>query len=1107
MKIGHKITFFIFFITFICSAICLVYVYRVVKHDLMNRIEDKSAALARSRTAHINTYLDMLEISIGQLSKSVVLEDFLRVNSKDSLLDGEAFRLAMIRLKRTKEANNSVYEFLLLDAHGKVVVSSNELNLGVDKSTDAFFLGGQKKTFIKDVYYLESIHDALIAVSAPILDSRTGRFLGVLVARVRLDGLNDILTEHVGLGKTGEVYVVNKYGFMITPARFLENTLLKQRVNTLGFKEALLHRSGEVHILPEGHKELSIYPDYRGELVLGSFENVPRMQWVVLAEVDASEAFTPLVRMRNIFVLVFIIILISSGLLGALVSKAIAGPIHRLHVGAEIIGGGNLDYKIGIETKDEVGQLSMAFDQMTENLKKHTVSIEEWDKTFNSITDLVFIQDNDFTIQKVNKACAEALKMEPKDIVGKKCYGLMHNLGHPWPCCPYEKAKNDCASHVEEVNDPNIGMSLLVSVSPILDSNGKIIGAVHIARDITERKRVEVALRKSEEQYRTLFDESRDAVMILDPNNGFISGNPAAFKMFGCRDEKEFVTQSPNSLSPQYQPDGSLSSVKSKDMMDLALEKGSNIFEWMHKRIDGAEFITTVLISRFKLGDNILLQANVRDITEEKKTELALRESEEWFSTTLNSIGDAIIATDTQGNISFINSIAQDLTGWKRVEAIGRHIDEVFFIRKEDTEEKADNPVLKVLANGLVSKLASHTILVSKNGNKYAIDDSAAPISSASNEGIIGVVLVFRDVTDRNNREKRLRQLSVAVEQSPVCVVITDLKGNIQYVNPKFISLTGYANEDVMGKSLKILKTEEQSETSYENLWDTINAGKEWRGEFHSKKKNGDLYWESASVSPIRNKDGVITNFIALKEDITERKRLERLKDDFVSTISHELRTPLTAIKEGISIVADGSSGTINDEQQEFLEIAKRNVDRLARLINEVLDFQKLEFGSMTFNIAENDIVKVSEEVKGSMAPLASNKGLELLFEAEKGLPAIKFDRDKITQVLTNLINNAIKFTDKGSITISIKSGENVIRVSVKDTGPGMKEKDIAKLFEKFVQLESLSDRKTGGTGLGLAISKDIILAHKGKIWAESEIGKGSVFSFVLPIEDHRGVV
>jgi len=217
--------------------------------------------------------------------------------------------------------------------------------------------------------------------------------------------------------------------------------------------------------------------------------------------------------------------------------------------------------------------------------------------------------------------------------------------------------------------------------------------------EIYLRKKAEETLYKSEEQYRTLFTETRDAVMIMLPDSGFISGNPAAIKMFGCQNEEDFKSRSPAELSPEFQPDGSKSIDKSRKMITLAIEEGSSLFEWTHKRLDGVEFITTVLLSKFEISTKTLLQATVRDITEQKRAELALKKSEAWFSTTLTSIGDAVITTDMAGLVTFINPVAQKLTGWLGFEAIGKHIDEVFVIRKEDTDEEVDNPVLKVLSN------------------------------------------------------------------------------------------------------------------------------------------------------------------------------------------------------------------------------------------------------------------------------------------------------------------------------------------------------------------------------------------------------------------------
>ena len=237
-----------------------------------------------------------------------------------------------------------------------------------------------------------------------------------------------------------------------------------------------------------------------------------------------------------------------------------------------------------------------------------------------------------------------------------------------------------------------------------------------------------------------------------------------------------------------------------------------------------------------------------------------------------------------------------------------------------------------------------------------------------------------------------------------------------------------------------------------------------------------------------------------------ERKQTRKLKEEaeaksrFVSTVSHELRTPLTAMKEGIVIILNGEAGKIKDKQRKFLDIVRRNIDRLTRLINDVLDFQKLEAGKMEVNIQENDINEVVKEIQKAMEPLVKENGLTITAVLDESLPIVNCDRDKIAQVLTNLVDNAIKFTEKGDIKIVTTKSDGTVHISIQDTGCGIRKEDLPRLFNEFEQLYSINERKTGGTGLGLAISRKIVEKHNGKIWAESQLGKGTTISFVLPI-------
>lgn len=245
------------------------------------------------------------------------------------------------------------------------------------------------------------------------------------------------------------------------------------------------------------------------------------------------------------------------------------------------------------------------------------------------------------------------------------------------------------------------------------------------------------------------------------------------------------------------------------------------------------------------------------------------------------------------------------------------------------------------------------------------------------------------------------------------------------------------------------------------------------------------------------------------KELLSSNNRLQMMVDrqkEFTSTVSHELRTPLAAMKMALDIVLSGTSGPLTDDQRNFLNKAKSNVDRLHRLINDILDLTKMEMGKISMKIERGNLSSTIDEAVDAQKSLALNKGLELQVDYPAVNELVFFDKDRILQVMVNLLSNAIKFTEKGAVTVKLlyDHDRNIAEVRVCDSGPGIKPEDISKLFEKFQQLEGAFNNKTGGTGLGLAICKTIIEAHQGKIWAESQLGQGSQFCFIIPIEERR---
>jgi len=349
-----------------------------------------------------------------------------------------------------------------------------------------------------------------------------------------------------------------------------------------------------------------------------------------------------------------------------------------------------------------------------------------------------------------------------------------------------------------------------------------------------------------------------------------------------------------------------------------------------------------------------------------------------------------------------------------------------------------------------------------------------------------------------------------------VAIIATDAKGLITIFNRGAERILGYSAEEMIGKQTpEIIHLKEEVIAHSKELTEVF--GRPVKGfdvfveyakygfykeeEWTYVRKDGAQVPVNLSVTAQRDDKEKIMGYLGIALDLTERKRLERLKDEFVNTVSHELRTPLTAIKESIGIVLDGSAGQVNDEQKDFLDTAKRNVDRLGRLINNVLDFQKLQAGRVQLKMVPTDINDLVQEVKAVMLPLARNRGLTIATDLATDLPAVAVDRDKIMQVLTNLMNNGLKFTEIGGLTVkTFVFDANHLCVSVKDTGLGIKKDSMSKLFQSFSQIATDRYRHPGGTGLGLVISKEIVEKHGGRIWADSEFEKGSTFSFTLPV-------
>ena len=376
---------------------------------------------------------------------------------------------------------------------------------------------------------------------------------------------------------------------------------------------------------------------------------------------------------------------------------------------------------------------------------------------------------------------------------------------------------------------------------------------------------------------------------------------------------------------------------------------------------------------------------------------------------------------------------------------------------------------------------------------------------------LISVISFYFYQSRKSNilKEKEIEEINKELD-AVVLFSKSDLEGNITHASSALLELNGYKKEELIGKNHRIFKAEGNDETLYEDLWKTISNKKVWKGELKNKRKDGTTYWTLLTASPELSDSGEILSYNAYRLDITNKKKLEdeklntqkalEFKSKFLSNMSHEMRTPLNAIIGllGIAIKTD-----LNEKQGDLLKKVKSSSDMLLEIINDVLDISKIEAGKMNIEKSSFNLKNLLNTIENLMIVKATEKNISLSIEYDN-IENYNFlgDSLRISQVLSNLVSNAIKFSDEGKINITIKMLQNLnVRFEVKDSGIGLKPEQIENLFEDFTQADMSTSRKYGGTGLGLSISKQLVVLMDGKIWVESEFGKGATFTFDIPLE------
>ncbi len=496
------------------------------------------------------------------------------------------------------------------------------------------------------------------------------------------------------------------------------------------------------------------------------------------------------------------------------------------------------------------------------------------------------------------------------------------------------------------------------------------------------------------------------------------------------------------------------------------------------------------------------------------KGRTSTKEEEEKIRAITTSARDAVIMMDNHGNVSFWNQAAEKIFGYNPSEILGEDLHAL--LAPPGYHQEFADAFPEFLKRGQ-GNIVDKTVEISglhKNGSTFPAELSVSAVYI--NNGWHAVALI-RDISDRKEAEKHLRKLSLAVEESPVSIMITDKNGVIEYVNPKFCASSQYSSSEVIGQNPRLLKSGKQSDDFYEKLWSSLTADREWHGEICNRKKDGSLFWERLSISPLRNENKEISHFVAVKEDISKERdvvaalqtakdaaeQASRAKGDFVANMSHEIRTPLNAIM-GFTALAleEQMSGTLKD----YISKIHQSARSLLTVINDILDYSKIDAGELTITPRDFHLNTVLDHLASLFNVQIQQKDIELIFNTDKNVPSyLHCDDNRLLQILTKLVSNAIKFTEKGEIKIRIsRTAQQPMRLlfTVSDTGSGIAQDRIQDLFIAFEQLDPSVNRQYGGTGIGLTICKQLVNLMGGDIQVQSKLNQGSVFSFSLPCRE-----
>ena len=1092
-----------------------------IEQDTYSHLE----TIARLNAEQVENWLRERQTDVEMLSNNPVFINAFRKFREGNRNERSRWRdelsTALGSLKRGDKFDRTI----LFDADQKPLASdTNQIeHLGDDVFTGLAAAAREQKTQLGDISLFDG--EPHLHITTPLFATSTGepRLIGFID---HCTNLNDFILPHLRNWPTsspsGETLLVRAQGDQLTVISALRHldappltvNIPLSRTDMPGVQAALDTGSGRF-----------MGPDYRAVNVLAAYRPIAGTDWKLLATIDRKEVLAPM--WRTVFWI---------GLVSAAAALAVMWAFIVLWRERELVQTISL----------------MAEQAKNDQLLQSFFTLPFIGMAIVSPSTRKFLRFNDQACEITGYSREELLELTWQDIA------------HPDDVAQFypeilriRSGEVDSATFEQRlIRKDGTLIYVNADVKCVRKRDGTLDYLLGTVQDITPRKMHEMALsvanaqlKASQSELRTQNDQLRETKTELEASRarhvdlyehapvayftltlaGHIQRiNQTACKLLGFRHEAVSGFNFSAFVNDEDR-------ARWQDFLTEALQHERQSAEFGIEHADGSLiFVNAECILQTVSGGDPELRLTLTDVTARRQAEIALRASIERYEADTQAANDGIINTNSKGLIVAWNQAAARIFGYPAQEAIGRSIAQLFATHEQQRQREL---LQTILACDPPDGPAVNVELVAqrKDGNTFEVDVSLSRWQVA--DGIYFTHTV-RDISQRKKTDQTLRVLSEVVSQCPVSVVITDTEAAIEFVNEAFERHSGYTSAEVIGRNPRMLKSGQTSAETYAELWAALQRGEAWRGEFFNRRKDGSLYVEAAVVAPIRQDDGRITHYVAIKEDITEKKKLNAelesyrnhledvvskrtsqlaeariqaeaaniAKSSFLANMSHEIRTPMNAIV-GLTHLLRNSEAT--PRQIDRLDKIESSAAHLLSIINNILDLSKIEAGKMVLEETDFALATVFESVRTMIIDQARQKRLQIVIDLDEVPPWLYGDATRLRQALLNYAINAVKYTENGQITMRARLIEGqdddlLVRFETVDTGIGINPEKLPNLFRAFEQADASNTRKYGGTGLGLAITQRLAQLMGGDVGVESVRHCGSTFWFTARLRRGR---